>query len=69
MIKRIPLSENPPGKCSRWRVIVYDKETKKYDWHTVRGTRDDAKALERKFDDAKRNGEYTAPSGARPSRR
>ena len=26
------------------------QETKKYDWHTVRGTRVDAKALERKFE-------------------
>jgi integrase len=61
MIKRIPLSKDPPGKCNRWRVIVYNKETKKYDWHTVRGTREDTKALERKFEDAKRKGEYTGP--------
>ena len=61
MIKRIPLSNDPRGKCSRWRVIVYNKETKKYDLHTVRGTREDAKALERKFEDAKRKGEYTGP--------
>jgi integrase len=48
MIKRAPLKKDPPGQCSRWRVIVYNKQTKKYDWHTVRGTRADAKALERK---------------------
>ena len=42
MIKRAPLKTDPPGKCSRWHVIVYNKETKKYDWHTIRGTRDDA---------------------------
>jgi len=61
MIKRIPLKKDPPGQCSRWRVIVYNMQTKKYDWHTVRGTRADAKALERKFEDAKRKGEYAGP--------
>ena len=61
MIKRVPLKRDPPGQCGRWRVIVYNKETKKFDWHTVRGTRADAKALERKFEDAKRKGEYTGP--------
>ena len=48
MIKRAPLKKDPPGQCSRWRVIVYNMETKKYDWHTIRGTRADANALERK---------------------
>jgi hypothetical protein len=52
MIKRAPLKKDPPDKCSRWHVIVYNKETKKYDWHTVRGTRDDAKTFERKFESA-----------------
>src|SRR3954447_26852652 len=61
MIKRAPLKKDPPGKCSRWHVIVYNQETKKYDWHTVRGTRDDAKAFERKFESAKLNGDYTGP--------
>ena len=61
MIKRAPLSKDPAGKCNRWRVIVYNQETKKYDWHTVRGSRDDAKALERKFEVAKGKGEYTGP--------
>jgi integrase len=61
MIKRHPLKKDPPGKCSRWRVIVYNTETKKHDWHTVRGTRDDAKRLARKFEQAKQNGDYTGP--------
>jgi len=30
----------------------------RYDWHTVRGTREDAKALERKYENAKKNDEY-----------
>jgi integrase len=61
MIKRVPLKKDPSGQCSRWRVIVYNVETKKHDWHTIRGTRNDAKALERKFADAKRKGEYIGP--------
>ena len=61
MIKRAPLKKDPPGQCNRWRVIVYNAETKKYDWHTIRGTRADAKALERKFEDAKRKGDYIGP--------
>jgi integrase len=61
MIKRVPLKKDPPGQCNRWRVIVYNVQTKKYDWHTVRGTRADAKALERKYEDAKRKGEYAGP--------
>lgn len=61
MIKRHPLKKGPPGQCTRWRVIVYNKETKKYDWHTIRGTRSDARPLERKFEDAKRNGDYVGP--------
>jgi len=58
MIKRAPLKKDPPGKCSRWHVLVYNPETKQKDWHTVRGTKDEAKALERKFENAKKNGEY-----------
>lgn len=61
MIKRDPLKKDPPGQCTRWRVIVYNTETKKHDWHTIRGTRADAKALERKFEDAKRKGDYAGP--------
>jgi hypothetical protein len=61
MIKLVPLKKDPPGQCSRWRAIVYNVQTKKYDWHTVRGTRADAKTLERKFENAKRKGEYAGP--------
>jgi integrase len=61
MIKRAPLTTDTTGKCSRWHVVLYNKETKQKDWHTVHGTRADAKALERKFEDAKRKGEYTGP--------
>ncbi len=49
MIKRSPLKSDSPGKCARWHVVVYNRETKRRDWHTVRGTLRDAQALERKF--------------------
>jgi integrase len=61
MIKRAPLKTDLPGKCSRWHVVLYNRERKQKDWHTVRGTIADAKALERKFEDAKRKGEYVGP--------
>lgn len=59
MIKRSPLKSDSPGKCTRWHVVVYNRETKRRDWHTVRGTLRDAQALERKFEDAKREGKST----------
>jgi len=61
MIKRSPLKKDPPGKCSRWHVVVYNKETKKRDWHTIRGTKDDAKEFKRRFESAKLNGDYIGP--------
>jgi len=61
LIKRAPLKTDPKGTCSRWHVVVYNKETKKHDWHTVRGTKEDAKAFKRPFESAKRDGDYTGP--------
>lgn len=52
---------SPVSQCNRWRVIIYNRETKKYDWHTIHGTRSNARALERKFEDAKRKGDYVGP--------
>jgi integrase len=37
------------------------QETKKYDWHTVRGTRDDAKTFKRTIEAAKSSGDYSGP--------
>lgn len=59
MIKRSPLKRDSLGKCTRWQVVVYNRETKRKDWHTVRGTLSDAQALEREFEDAKRDGRST----------
>jgi hypothetical protein len=36
-----------------------NRDTKRYEWHTVRGTKDDAQAVNRRCENAKRNGEYT----------
>lgn len=47
MIIRAPLKTDPPGKCSRWWVKLYNRELHKYEFHTVRGTRRDAEAYER----------------------
>jgi hypothetical protein len=35
MIKRAPLKKDPKGSCSRWDIVIYNQETKKYDWHTA----------------------------------
>jgi integrase len=47
-IVKAPLKTDTAGKCSRWRVIVYNPRTGKQDWHTVEGTRRDAQVYERK---------------------
>ena len=57
MIRRAPLKTDPPGKCNRWHVIVYNRKTRKHEWHTVRGTRGNAKDLERRLADAKHDGD------------
>jgi integrase len=46
-IIRAPLKGDPAGKCSRWRVVLYNPATHKHEWHTVRGARRDAEAFER----------------------
>jgi integrase len=46
-IVRAPLKTDAKGKCSRWRVIIYNPGTSKQEWHTVSGTKRDADAFER----------------------
>src|SRR6516164_7671823 len=47
-ICRAPLTkEKDTGKRSRWRVILYNPETHKQEWHTVEGTRREAETFER----------------------
>ena len=60
MVKRAPLKVDRVGKCTRWHVVVYNRNTRQYKWHTVRGTKREAKALERRLYDAQ---EYDEISG------
>ena len=46
------------GKCSRWRVIIYNPNTHKQEWRTVRGKESDAKAFERGEAEKLRRGVY-----------
>jgi integrase len=46
-IKRAPLKSDPPGKCSRWRIIIYNSMTHKQEWFTVKGTKQQAQEFER----------------------
>jgi integrase len=48
-IVRAPLKADPPGKCSRWRVVIYNRYTHKHEWHSVAGTKADAESFERKL--------------------
>jgi integrase len=59
-IKRAPLKTDAAGKCSRWRVILYNRATCKYEWHTVQGTRRDAEAFEREQETRLAKGTYVA---------
>lgn len=47
-------SDDAKGKCTRWRVVVYNRHNKKqkkqpYEWHTVYGGKRDAEALDRQL--------------------
>jgi integrase len=44
---KTPLKTDAAGKCTRWRVILYNPATHKQEWHTVGGTKRDAEAFER----------------------
>src|SRR5215831_3201598 len=46
-IVRAPMKTDASGKCSRWRVILYNPATHKQEWHTIAGTLKQAKAFER----------------------
>lgn len=60
MIRRAPLKTDPPGKCSRWWVKIYNAALHKHEMHTVRGTRKDAEAYEREQKDKLGNGTFIA---------
>ena len=46
-IVRKPLKADAAGKCSRWRVILYNPATHKQEWTTIHGTERAANAYER----------------------
>src|SRR6267378_6320115 len=46
-IVKTPLKTDAAGKCSRWRVIIFNPHTHRQEWHTLRGTKRDAEAFER----------------------
>ena len=45
-IVKAPLKSDARGKCTRWRVILYNPITHKQEWATVRGGKREAKAYE-----------------------
>src|SRR5690242_17062007 len=57
---RAPLKTDAAGKCSRWRVILYNPATHKQEWHTVNGTRRDAEAFERDQETRLSRGTYVS---------
>ena len=64
-ITRAPLKTDPAGKCSRWRVILYNPTTHKQEWTTVNGTKRDAEAYERKQKTRLASGVYIAKAARR----
>jgi integrase len=52
------LKTDTAGKCTRWHVTIWNKQRQKKEWHTVHGTREEARALERKFKDQQASGVY-----------
>lgn len=46
-IIKTPLKSDLSGKCSRWRVVLYNRRSHKQEWHTVIGKRRDAESFER----------------------
>jgi integrase len=64
-IIKVPLKTDAAGKCTRWRVILYNPATHKHEWHTVNGTRRDAEAFERQQKTRQASGVYIAKSERR----
>jgi len=59
-IVKAPLKTDAAGRCSRWRVILYNPATHKQEWHTVQGNRRDAEAFERDQETRLSKGTYIA---------
>src|SRR6516162_7647267 len=59
-IKRAPLKTDAAGKCTRWRVILYNNTKHTQEWHTIRGTERDARNFERDQETRLSKGTYVA---------
>jgi integrase len=59
-IVRAPLKTDTAGKCSRWRVILYNPATHKQEWHTIPGTKRNAETFERDQKQKLGKGTYVA---------
>lgn len=59
-IVKAPLKTDAAGKCTRWRVVIFNPATHKQEWHTVCGTRRDAEAFERDQKQKLSKGTYVA---------
>jgi len=59
-IVKAPTKTDLSGKCSRWRVILYNPSTHKQEWHTVSGSKRDAQTFERQQKTRLASGIYIA---------
>jgi hypothetical protein len=59
-IKKIPKPTDRAGRCTRWRVIIYNRHSGKQEWHTIEGGKRDAEAFEREAKDKMKRGTYVA---------
>ncbi len=64
-IVKAPMKSDASGKCTRWRVILYNPATRKQEWHTVNGTRRDAQSYERQQKNRLASGIYIAKTERR----
>jgi integrase len=64
-IVKAPLKTDTAGKCTRWRVILYNPHRHKQEWHTIAGTRRDAEKFERAQKTRQASGVYIAKAERR----
>jgi integrase len=64
-IVKAPLKTDAAGRCTRWRVIIYNPATHRQEWHTINGTRREAQAFERGQKNRLASGIYIAKSDRR----
>jgi integrase len=57
-IVKAPRATDSPGRCTRWRVILYNPATHKQEWTTIDGSKRDAETYERQQKEKLRTGAY-----------